>query len=59
MSKNRAKNEKIPLTNDGQWCKMKLHSVILCLSGASAPNMVILAQYGTVVKWKSDNLHKK
>ena len=58
MLKNRAEKEKIPLTNRCQWCKMKLHSVILCLFGASAPNMAILPQDVAVVKSKSDNLHK-
>jgi hypothetical protein len=59
MAKKAPKKAKNPLTNNCQWCKMKLHSVILYPSGAFAPNMVILPHMATAVKRKSKRKIKK
>ena len=41
---------KYSLTNWEFWCKMKVHTVILCLFSDFTSNMVILPQEGTAVK---------
>ena len=41
---------KYSLTNQNNWCKMKVHTVILCLFLDFTSNMVILPQEGAAVK---------
>jgi len=49
-AKKDPENEKRPLTNNCQWCKMEVHTVGVCRPHISPFNKVILPQNGAAVK---------